>query len=171
MKFPWVPATDAMRCEAERRATEVGCNARTIVDAAAGSSAGFLGELLFAEAVGGRIVERHPDYDVVMPRGLRVEVKTTRCKTTPRANHEAMVFWPSAAHDCDAYGFVRVPYDLSGGWLIGWLPKLMFLHRATFHPKGEHQPRRLADFVVSADYYGVDYSRLFPLRPAQVCNA
>ena len=103
-----------------------------------GNIYGFVGELVFAEITGANQNNTY-DWDVVMPDGHTVDVKS-KCVTTPPLPHyECSVAAIGTRQNCDYYAFVRVLKDCTMAWYLGAMPKMDFLEQSTFMEAGVWQ--------------------------------
>jgi len=132
-----LPVTPGMKQDAERMADEMGQLNNSIREGD-GNIYGFVGELVFAEITGANQNNTY-DWDVVMPDGHTVDVKS-KCVTTPPLPHyECSVAAIGTRQNCDYYAFVRVLKDCTMAWYLGAMPKMDFLEQSTFMEAGVWQ--------------------------------
>lgn len=123
---------------------------------------GRLGELIVARVTGGEIKDDY-EYDILSPTGERLEVKTKATSKRPLPFYDCSVCAHNATQRCDAYVFVRVSYDRSKptAWICGRKDRESFFKNATFHRKGEVDPRN--KFTFHTDCYNMEIKYLEPL--------
>lgn len=124
-----------------------------------GSPSGFIGEFLAAQHLGAEVRNTY-DYDLVMPDGTRVDVKTKRTNYKPKPEYSCSIAAFNTRQKCDMYFFVRVKNDLSTAWLLGGYDKKKYFEDATFHRKGDFDPAN--NFTFRADCYNLPISALNP---------
>lgn len=148
--------------EARRKAEEMGILNNSILEGK-GSIYGFLGEILFAEAMG-ISADNTFNYDMVL-EGIKIEVKTKHCTSPPRPEYECSVAAFNTKQECDFYVFVRVMKDLSRAWILGKKRKDDYLGEATFHKKGQEDPNSSLEpkFKFTADCFNMKISDLMPI--------
>ena len=100
-----------------------------------GNVYGFLGELLFIEVAGGSHRNTY-DWDVELPDGSTVDVKTKCVTSEPKAHYDCSVAAIGTQQNCDYYAFVRVHKDMTVGWYLGAMTKQEFLTSARFLQAG-----------------------------------
>jgi len=94
-----------------------------------GNIYGFLGELLFIDLTDAEHNNTY-DWDVELPDGSTVDVKT-KCVTSPPLPHyDCSVASIGVNQNCDYYAFVRVHKDMTVGWYLGAMLKQDFLNSA-----------------------------------------
>ncbi len=84
-----VKITDDMKTRAWRKAREMG-KLNNSITKGDGNIAGFLGEEIANEVIGGKITNTY-DYDIIDDDGLRYDVKTKRCTSEPKGYYECSV--------------------------------------------------------------------------------
>lgn len=122
---------------------------------------GKLGELVALDVLGGEFADTY-DYDIVLPNGLRVDVKTKGRAVRPQPHFDCTVAAFNTRQQCDAYVFASVMKDLSRGWVVGWYPKDAFYKDARFFEKGEYDERN--KWRCSADSYSIPIEKLRPIK-------
>lgn len=95
----------------------------------------------------------------------RWEVKSKEQKWpgTPQAHFNATVCDANIGQACDYYVFTRVHSSLEIAWILGALPKSLFMNRAVFHYKGDADPTGAPDWKFSWDCHNVALRYLWPL--------
>ena len=123
-----------------------------------GNIAGFIGEQIALEYLGGTW-ENTYSYDIILPDGRKVDVKTKRTSTKPRPHYDCSISSSSwnvrytTKQRCDMYAFVRVMKDYSVGWYLGSMDREEYLKKATFWKKGDIDTNN--NFTVRADCYNL----------------
>ena len=117
-----------------------------------GNIAGFIGEQIALEHLGG-IWKNTYSYDIILPDGRKVDVKTKRTFVKPRPHYDCSVASFNTKQECDMYAFVRVMKDYSMGWYLGSMYKEEYFKKATFWKKGDVDPSN--DFTIRSDCYNV----------------
>ena len=129
-----VAITRRMAQDAQRMADEMGA-LRNSIREGKGNVYGFLGEMIFAQVTGGTQRNTY-DWDVEMPDGATVDVKTKCVTSPPKEYYDCSVASIGTQQHCDYYAFVRVLKDLTTGWYLGALTKGQFLERSRFLQAG-----------------------------------
>lgn len=138
-----------------------------------GNAIGAMGEILVHNRTGGsRVGDINFNYDIVLPDGRTVDVKTTKATAVPEPYYTARVYGSEKAKEklstkCDVYYFVRCNSQLTLATIVGWMPAREFIERATFLPRGNVDP---SDGKISfADEYTLPISELLspdvPIAP------
>ena len=109
-----VQISDEMLIAGRRKATEMGLLHNSILRGG-GSVAGFLGEQIASEAMGGKWNNSF-DYDIILDDGRKVEVKTKQTSATPLPHYSCSISNYNTRQKCDIYAFTRVLKDFSKGW-------------------------------------------------------
>mgnify|MGYP001604953592 CR=1 FL=1 len=122
-----------------------------------GNLAGFVGEYLVADLIGGEVSNTY-DYDVVAKNGKTIDIKTKRTNYPPLEHYECSVAAYNTRQDCDYYFFVRVSNDYEKAWLLGYYPKKEYFKDAVFCRKGDIDPNN--NFRFKADCYNMKISSL-----------
>jgi hypothetical protein len=151
-----VVITDEMLIEARRKSVEMG-QLHNSITRGAGNLAGFIGEEIAAHVLGA-MAENTYDYDLVLPDGSKVDVKTKRTSVMPKEHYECSVAALNTKQDCDYYAFVRVLNDLSVGWFLGVYPKEKYYQDANLLEKGDKDPSN--GYVVKTSCYNLPISSL-----------
>ena len=143
------------------KAKEMG-KLRNSITGGEGNVAGFIGEFLVNDIIGGTIDNTY-EYDIVLPDGAKVDVKTTRTSVAPQSHYACNVSGINTRQDTDIYVFVRV---ISGtyekGWVLGYMPKQEFFEKAMFNKKGTK--REGSNFIYKSDTYSMTIEDLKPIE-------
>ena len=122
-----------------------------------GNVAGALGELIALQVYGG-VKKNTYNFDILLPNGDRLDVKTKRTNVVPIPAYSCSVSANQLWQQCDQYAFVRVKKDLTTGWALGKISKLDFLHKATFMEQGTVDKSN--NFKVKISCYNLPISAL-----------
>ena len=122
-----------------------------------GNLAGFVGEVVVAEITGSKHANTY-DYDLVLPTGKTIDVKTKRTNYPPKENYDCSVAAFNTKQKCDYYAFVRVKNDFSKAWILGFYNKKDYFTDAKFYRKGDFDPDN--GFTFKADCYNIAISQL-----------
>jgi hypothetical protein len=122
-----------------------------------GNLAGFIGEVVVSDITGSSHSNTY-DYDLILPSGKTVDVKTKRTNYAPRENYDCSVAAFNTKQKCDYYAFVRVKNDLSVAWVLGFYEKSLYFQDAKFHKRGDYDPDN--KFTFKADCYNIKISNL-----------
>tara|TARA_R100000541_G_scaffold27022_1_gene36340 strand:- start:42 stop:515 length:474 start_codon:yes stop_codon:yes gene_type:complete len=150
-----VDITEEMIFLAKDKVKEMGNLNNSILNGS-GSLAGFIGEQIFMNVLGGEWKNTY-DYDVIISE-KRIDVKTKQTTVKPKPYYDCSVASYNTKQKCDAYAFVRVKKDLSVGWLLGVKNKDTYFKESTFMKKGDVDPSN--NFVVRADCYNLCIDKL-----------
>lgn len=151
-----VAVTDEMLLEARAKASEMG-KLRNSITSGAGNIAGFIGEAIAQKILGGELKNTY-DYDLVLPDGKTVDVKTKQTSVKPLESYDCSIAAFNTKQDCDYYCFVRVKNDLTVGWYLGVYCKLLYMKEAVFMKKGMIDPSN--GYVVKSDCYNIKINQL-----------
>jgi len=151
-----VPITEDMIIKAKRMADGMGVLKASIMQGK-GNLYGFLGELIYLEACGGKHLNTY-DYDIVMDDGTKVDVKTKKTSAVPKPHYDASISNHNLKQACDIYGFCRVKDDLSVGWVLGNKSKVSFFDGARFVKRGEYDPSN--GFKARSDHWSMPIKEL-----------
>lgn len=133
------------RKEARAMAREMGA-LRGSITSGRNNALGMMGEILVHKHIGGsRVGDICFSYDIVLPNGKTVDVKTTKSMHIPEPHYVARVYGAEDKKEklsskCDVYYFTRVSQPLTLATIVGWLPAREFMDRALFLPKGSVDP-------------------------------
>ncbi len=122
-----------------------------------GSLAGFIGEQIALHCLGGTW-ENTYEYDLILPNGSKVDVKTKQTSVTPLPEYDCSVANFNTKQECDMYAFVRVKGDLTVGWYLGSVTKEEYFKKARFMKKGDIDPSN--NYKVRADCYNLTIKEL-----------
>ena len=117
-----------------------------------GNLAGFIGEQIALQCLGGNW-ENTYEYDIVLPDGKLVDVKTKQTTVTPLPEYDCSVTKYNTKQQCDVYAFVRVKGDFTTGWYLGCMDKEKYLTKATFMKRGDIVPSN--NYMVKAYCYNL----------------
>lgn len=151
-----VVVTDEMLLEARAKASEMG-KLRNSITSGAGNIAGFIGEAIAQKVLGGELKNTY-DYDLVLPDGKTVDVKTKQTSVKPLESYDCSIAALNTQQDCDYYCFVRVKNDLTVGWYLGVYCKLLYMKESVFMKKGMIDPSN--GYVVKSDCYNMKINQL-----------
>jgi len=151
-----VPVTPAMLVDARDKAVDMG-QLRNSILRGAGNIAGFIGEAIAQQVLGG-VLSNTYDYDLVLPTGIKVDVKTKQTGFTPLESYDCSIADLNTKQDCDYYCFVRVKTDFSIGWFLGVYEKQAYLRDAVFMKKGDVDTSN--GYVVKSDCWNIKISQL-----------
>lgn len=146
-----VPINDMMILAARDKAVEMG-KLRNSITSGEGNIAGFVGEMIAQMVLGGEITNTY-DYDLVLPEGVKVDVKTKRTSVPPLPNYDCSVAAYNTKQKCDYYCFVRVHNTFARGWFLGVYPKDKYFEDARYLKAGEVDPAN--NFTVKANCYNM----------------
>ena len=128
-----------------------------------GSIAGFIGEIIVADQIGGRVCNTY-DYDVIAD-GLKYDVKTKRCTSPPKDHYEVSVANYNTKQRCDRYIFTRVGY-VAPNWghcfILGWMTPADYYEKAKFLRKGKVDPSN--NYIVRSDCWNMKISDLMEIE-------
>ncbi len=132
-----------------------------------GNLYGFIGEEVVADYLGVKVKNTF-EYDLILPNGKTVDVKTKRCTSSPKPEYACSVAAFNTKQACDYYVFVRVMQDLSNSWILGMMEKSEYFSKAKFCKKGEVDPDSKQGWKFSADCYNIYVSDLHPIEELNV---
>ena len=151
-----VVVTAEMLVEARDKAAEMG-RLRNSITSGAGNIAGFIGEAIAQQVLGGSLDNTY-DYDLVMEDGTKIDVKTKQTSVKPLETYECSIANLNTTQRCDFYAFVRVKNDFTVGWYLGVYPKEQYVSDAVFMKKGTIDPSN--GYVVKSDCYNLKINQL-----------
>lgn len=151
-----VVVTGNMLVEARDKAAEMGRLRNSIINGA-GNIAGFIGEAIAQEVMGGVLANTY-EYDLVLPNGKTVDVKTKQTSVKPLETYECSIAGLNTTQECDYYAFVRVKNDFSVGWFLGVYKKQQYMLDSVFLKKGTIDPDN--GYVVRSDCYNLKINQL-----------
>lgn len=127
----------------------------------AGSVAGALGEIIVRDYLN-YIQANTAHYDLYTDQGIRIDVKTKHCKTTPHSSYDCSIAAHGTKQKCDEYIFVRALVSLQKVWILGRIPKDEYYTKAVRHKKGEVDESN--GFTFKADCYNLPISELWKIE-------
>lgn len=145
-----------MLVEARDKAAEMGRLRNSIINGA-GNIAGFIGEAIAQQVLGGELSNTY-DYDLVLPSGKTVDVKTKQTSVKPLETYECSIAALNTTQECDYYAFVRVKNDFTVGWYLGMYDKKQYMEDAVFMKKGTVDSSN--GYTVKSDCYNLKISEL-----------
>lgn len=151
-----VAVSATMLVEARDKAAEMGSLYNSITRGQ-GNLAGFLGEAIAQQVLGGTLSNTY-EYDLVLPSGETVDVKTKLTSVKPLESYMCSVAKLNTKQQCDYYAFVRVKNDYSIGWFLGLCSKQRYFDEAIFMAKGTVDPDN--KYVVRSDCYNLAIHKL-----------
>jgi hypothetical protein len=151
-----VKITDEMFLNARKKNREMGLLRNSIIKGN-GSIAGFLGEQIVLEVLGGEWVNTY-EYDIVLSNGLKVEVKTKQTTVTPKPDYSCSISNFNTRQQCDIYAFTRVMKDYSVGWYLGCCTPAEYFDKASFVKKNDYDPSN--NWTSHADCYNLPIQEL-----------
>jgi hypothetical protein len=146
----------AMLVEARDKAAEMG-QLRNSIIRGAGNIAGFIGEAIAQQVLGGKLCNTY-DYDLVLDNGTKIDVKTKQTGYVPLPSYDCSIAALNTKQDCDYYAFVRVKNDFSVGWYLGVYNKEQYMKDAVFMQKGSIDPSN--GYTVKSDCYNIKIDQL-----------
>ena len=151
-----VVVTGAMLLEARDKAAEMGKLRNSIINGA-GNIAGFIGESIAHQVLGG-VIKNTYDYDLVLDDGTTVDVKTKQTSVVPLLSYECSIASLNTKQECNLYCFVRVKNDFTKGWYLGVYDKQQYLLDSVFMKKGDVDASN--GYTVKSDCYNLSISKL-----------
>lgn len=101
----------------------------------------------------------------------RLEVKTKVCTSDPKAHYLASVADAHHTHtmqDCDWYCFLRIRNDYSRAYILGFLPKDLFIEQCLYYYKGEMDPSSGGMFPFKENCWNVRHDELIPAPASDI---
>lgn len=123
-----------------------------------GNVYGFLGEILVAEYIDGKLKNTY-DYDIVK-ENFTIDVKTKTCTSPPQPHYYCSVAAYNIRQKCDFYFFVRIMEDFSKAWILGGCSKGYFYKKAQFNKKGTIDKSSSFKWRFKADCYNLPINKL-----------
>lgn len=151
-----VAISATMLVEARDKAAEMGRLRNSIINGA-GNIAGFIGEAIAQQVLGGELSNTY-DYDLVLPSGKTVDVKTKQTSVKPLETYECSIAALNTTQECDYYAFIRVKNDFTVGWYLGMYDKKQYMEDAVFMKKGTVDSSN--GYTVKSDCYNLKISEL-----------
>lgn len=151
-----VVVTPTMLVEARDKAAAMGKLRNSIINGA-GNLAGFIGEAIAQQVLGGTIDNTY-DYDIVLDNGTKIDVKTKQTSVKPLETYDCSIANLNTTQKCDYYCFVRVKNDFTVGWYLGVYPKEQYMLDSVFMKRGTIDPSN--GYVVKSDCYNLKINQL-----------
>lgn len=151
-----VVITSEMLVEARDKAAEMG-KLRNSITSGAGNIAGFIGEAIAQQVLGGKLDNTY-DYDLVLDNGTKIDVKTKQTSVKPLPTYDCSIANLNTKQQCDYYAFVRVKNDFTVGWYLGVYEKQQYMLDAVFMKRGTIDPSN--GYVVKSDCYNLKINQL-----------
>lgn len=151
-----VAISATMLVESRDKAAEMGRLRNSILNGA-GNIAGFIGEAIAQQVLGGELLNSY-DYDLILPSGTTIDVKTKQTSVKPLETYECSIAALNTTQECDYYCFVRVKNDFTVGWYLGVYRKEDYLRDAIFMKKGTVDASN--GYTVKSDCYNLKISSL-----------
>lgn len=153
-----VEVTGEMLIRARDKAAAMG-RLRQSITRGQGNLAGIVGEEIALAVLGGTVAneEKNIDFDLVLPNGKTVDVKTKRTSVKPLPHYECSIN-TYYQQQCDLYAFVRVHNDLHVGWFLGVYDRVQFYKDCTHFKKGDIDSSN--GFKFKADAYNLRIDQL-----------
>ena len=151
-----VVVTADMLVEARDKAAEMG-KLRNSITSGAGNIAGFIGESIAQQVLGGTLTNTY-DYDLVLDDGIKVDVKTKQTSVKPLETYDCSIANLNTKQQCDYYCFVRVKNDFTVGWYLGVYSKEQYMLDSVFMKRGTIDPSN--GYVVKSDCWNLPIHQL-----------
>ena len=151
-----VAITATMLITARDKAAAMGRLYNSIINGA-GNIAGFIGEDIAQQVLGG-VLDNTYDYDLVLPDGTKIDVKSKQTSVKPLDTYECSVAVLNTKQACDYYAFVRIKNDFTVGWYLGVYEKKKYFEDAVFMKKGDIDPAN--KYVVKSDCFNLKINKL-----------
>lgn len=151
-----VVVTGDMLVTARDKAAEMG-RLRNSITSGAGNIAGFIGEAIAQQVMGGVLANTY-DYDLVLKDGTTIDVKTKLTSVKPLDTYMCSVAKLNTTQECDYYAFTRIKNDYSVGWFLGICSKERYYKEAIFLEKGTVDPDN--GYVVRSSCYNLPIHKL-----------
>ena len=126
-----------------------------------GNVAGFLGELVVHDMLGG-IYKSTIHYDIVID-GKKYDVKTKRCTSSPLLNYDCSISGHNPNQNCDYYIFTRVLENYKTCWVLGYMSKSEYFEKARFCRKGDVDEKSNMNWRFKADCYNLEIKELYDI--------
>ena len=167
-----IPHTQEMIDNSLRKAKELGALNRSITRGQ-GNAAGYLGEEAVASYLGADIMSSNEgtnkfNYDLILPNGIRAEVKSKRRTVPPQDFYDVSIAESSTHQRPDIYIFVSLQFGikteagkynaLEHVWLVGQKTPEDFFRLATLWKKGDVDATN--NFTTHADMYNLPINKL-----------
>jgi len=131
--------TQAARETARKKSDEMGIVKGSIHNGTRNYQ-GFLGEEIASWELEAEVSNTY-DYDLILPDGKTVDVKTVLSDYPPQPHYDCRVeqtdYKAKAGYNCDYFAFVRIVKDHKKGWYLGKISKEDFFNKAEFKRRGD----------------------------------
>lgn len=151
-----IRVSDSTLLEARNMAEEMG-KLHNSITSGQGNVAGFIGELICKNLLNAEHCNTK-DYDLILPDGLKVDVKTKRTSVKPKPEYDCSVAKLSLHQQCDAYAFCRVKNDYTLCWFLGLIGHDEYFSKAKFLEKGDIDPSN--NYTVKSSCYNLSIKDL-----------
>lgn len=151
-----IPIKPEWGLPAFRRAVTLG-QLKNSITKGEGNMAGMLGEIVVANHINGLISDTY-DYDIISPKGYKIDVKTKQCTSKPLPHYECSIAAYNTTQECNYYVFVRILNSLKIAWICGYIEKNEYFSLAKLYKKGYIDESNGMTF--SADAYNLPISQL-----------
>lgn len=148
--------------QARTLADEMG-HIRNSILSGRGNLAGFIGEVGVSEAL--KVTPSNTfDYDLLLPDGRSVDVKTKQTTVPPLMSYDASVAATSDHQKCDLFVFTRLlrEADSLTLYIMGWIPRPDFYLSSTPLKAGWVDPSN--GWSVSVDCRNLAYEKMNDIR-------
>lgn len=122
-----------------------------------GNIIGFLGEIVLADHFKWKQANTY-DYDLIMPDGHTVDVKSKQVRSVPQPHYECSISAYNIKQKCDYYAFTRIKSDYSVLYFAGLIKKDLYFNTANKRYAGEIDPSN--GFVFRSDCFNLPISAL-----------
>jgi hypothetical protein len=158
MRLIEVKPTPAQKRKATIMAKDMG-QLRGSMTKGEGNKAGFIGEICAGQYLNAEHKNTY-QYDLILPDGHTVDVKTKRCKFKPLMTYDVSISTWNTKQACDYYVFARTLNDYSLVWLLGYMDKEQYFDEAVFKKKGTRE----GFFTFNSDCWNMAIKDLKPIK-------
>jgi hypothetical protein len=130
-----VNITQAMRDEAKDVVEKLGEHKNNHRSSKDSMITGYLGEVVYQTLTDAKHSNTY-NYDFIKD-GKTIDVKTKRISYSPEDWYHVSIFSYNLKQKCDYYAFIYVRKDFEKAWLLGVLPKQVYLDNAYDVQKGD----------------------------------
>ena len=152
-----IKVKDKTLLKARDMAAEMGA-IRNSISKGGGNVAGFIGELVVLDLLEKAKHKSTKDYDIILPDGLKLDVKTKKTSVKPKPEYDNSVAELSTHQQCDMYAFTRVLNDYSTCWFLGMIEHDRYFELARYLKKGTVDPSN--GYTVRSSCYNVSIKEL-----------
>jgi len=152
--------SDKQILQAVKMGQEMG-TLRNSISKGQGNQAGFIGELVVGEYLGAEQTNTY-EYDLTLPNGKTIDVKTKRCNSEPKPEYDASISSFNTKQQCDYYVFTRLLNDYSVLWIAGYVEKEVYFNQAVERKKGERDPTN--GFLFRSNCWNLPYGELKDIK-------